>query len=95
MFLKGPAYNTGSETNVGIVSARDPAVHREIRKSLSHAFSAKALRLQEEVVIQYMDLFVSQLHQRKDDEKGLNLSEVSQNSSICESLLTEYSGIIG
>ncbi|KAF7911101.1 uncharacterized protein EAF01_002609 [Botrytis porri] len=75
LFLKGPAYNTGSETNVGIVSARDPAVHREIRKSLSHAFSAKALRLQEEVGLRYMDLFVSQIHKRKDDEKELNLSE--------------------
>ncbi|KAJ8066239.1 hypothetical protein OCU04_005322 [Sclerotinia nivalis] len=74
-FLKGQAYNTGSETNAGIVSARDPAVHREIRKSLSHAFSAKALRLQEEVVMQYMDLLVSQIHRRKDDAKGLNLSE--------------------
>ncbi|QSZ37630.1 hypothetical protein DSL72_008729 [Monilinia vaccinii-corymbosi] len=74
-FLKGQAYNTGSETNVGIVSAREPAVHREIRKSLSHAFSAKALRLQEEVVVEYMDLLVSQIYQRKDDENGLNMSE--------------------
>ncbi|ESZ98156.1 hypothetical protein SBOR_1459 [Sclerotinia borealis F-4128] len=74
-FLKGQAYNTGLETNVGIVSARDPAVHREIRKSLSHAFRAKALRLQEEVVVKYTDLLVSQFCQRGNDEKGLNLSE--------------------
>ncbi|RAL68205.1 hypothetical protein DID88_008909 [Monilinia fructigena] len=74
-WLKGSSYHTGEETNVGIVSARDPAIHREIRKSLSHAFSAKALRLQEEVVVQYMDMLVSQIAERKDDEKGLNMAK--------------------
>ncbi|KAA8575068.1 hypothetical protein EYC84_004286 [Monilinia fructicola] len=37
--------------------------------------TAKALRLQEEVVAEYMDLLVSQIAQRKDEEKGLNMSQ--------------------
>ncbi|KAF7863855.1 hypothetical protein EAF04_006820 [Stromatinia cepivora] len=72
-FLKKQTYNTGSEINIGIISAKDPAVHREIRKSLSHTFSTKAFRFQEEVVIQYIDLLVSRIHRCKDNKKGLNL----------------------
>ncbi|KAM3069321.1 hypothetical protein ACMFMG_010826 [Clarireedia jacksonii] len=70
-FLKSASYMTGSESNIGIISARDPAVHREIRKSLAHAFSAKALRLQEEVVMQYVNLLVDQLRKHESEKGGV------------------------
>ncbi|KAK7711811.1 hypothetical protein SLS64_005079 [Diaporthe eres] len=57
-FLKSDAYDTEEPR---ISSERDPAVHASQRKALSHAFSARALRDQEDVVHQYVDLLVKQL----------------------------------
>lgn len=57
-FLKSDAYDTEEPR---ISSVRDPAVHSSQRKALSHAFSARALRDQEDVVHQYVDLLVKQL----------------------------------
>lgn len=57
-FLKSDAYDTEEPR---ISSVRDPAVHASQRKALSHAFSARALRDQEDVVHQYVDLLVKQL----------------------------------
>lgn len=57
-FLKTEFYDSGPPR---IVSARDPEVHARMRKAMSHAFSAKALRDQEVVVHQYVDLFLQQL----------------------------------
>lgn len=57
-FLKNRWYEQG-ETRIN--TARDPAVHTEQRKALSHAFSARALRDQETVVNQYIDLLLEQL----------------------------------
>ncbi|KAL1854759.1 hypothetical protein Daus18300_011355 [Diaporthe australafricana] len=57
-FLKSDAYDTEEPR---ISSERDPAVHASQRKALSHAFSARALRDQEDVVHQYVNLFVKQL----------------------------------
>ncbi|KAJ0114884.1 hypothetical protein J7T55_004626 [Diaporthe amygdali] len=57
-FLKSDAYDTEEPR---ISSVRDPAVHAAQRKALSHAFSARALRDQEDVVHQYVNLFMKQL----------------------------------
>ncbi|KAI1866811.1 uncharacterized protein JN550_007358 [Neoarthrinium moseri] len=57
-FLKTEFYDLGAPR---INTVRDPVVHARQRKALSHAFSAKALRDQEDVVQQYVDLFVKQL----------------------------------
>lgn len=57
-FLKSDAYDTEEPR---ISSVRDPAVHSSQRKALSHAFSARALRDQEDVVHEYVDLLVKQL----------------------------------
>jgi cytochrome P450 len=59
-FLKTTMYDMGDPTP-RITTARDPAVHSQQRKALSHAFSAKALRDQEAVVHQYVDSFIQQL----------------------------------
>lgn len=44
-----------------IVRVRDPVKHAEQRRTLSHAFSARALRDQEDVVHRYVDLLLKQL----------------------------------
>lgn len=45
-----------------IVRVRDPVAHAEQRRTLSHAFSARALRDQEDVVHLYVDLLLKQLN---------------------------------
>ncbi|POS71640.1 hypothetical protein DHEL01_v209965 [Diaporthe helianthi] len=57
-FLKSDAYDN-EEPRVS--SVRDPTVHASQRKALSHAFSARALRDQEDVVHEYVDLLIKQL----------------------------------
>lgn len=54
-FEKGPFYERGTK-HPGIVDATGQD-HRNQRKALSHAFNAKALRDQEDVVQQYVNLF--------------------------------------
>lgn len=44
-----------------IVRVRDPVIHAEHRKAMSHAFSARALRDQEVVVHHFVDLLMDQL----------------------------------
>jgi hypothetical protein len=61
------------------VSERDPLKHREIRKSLSHAFSAKSLRTQTDVVLYYVGMWVEQLKRFGNTEEGVNADEVSYN----------------
>lgn len=69
----------GPESVVSIVSQRDPIKHREVRKSLSHAFSAKSLRTQTDVVLQYVNDWVEQIKKDGRGEKGVNAKEVSQH----------------
>ncbi|ETS78591.1 hypothetical protein PFICI_10653 [Pestalotiopsis fici W106-1] len=72
-FLKTEFYDNGPPR---IVSARDPEVHARQRKALSHAFSAKALRGQETIVHQYVDLFVEQLSRLGNaGKKAIDASE--------------------
>ncbi|KAG8156793.1 hypothetical protein KVR01_013398 [Diaporthe batatas] len=52
-------YDNGEPPRVS--TARDPVVHAQQRKTLSNAFSAKALRDQEDVIQRYVDLFIQKL----------------------------------
>lgn len=45
-----------------ISRVRDPVLHGQQRKALANAFSARALRDQETVVHQYVDLLLKQLN---------------------------------
>lgn len=58
-FLKNKWYEADEPR---IVRVRDPVVHAEQRRTLSHAFSSRALRDQEDVVHQYVDLLLEQLN---------------------------------
>ena len=58
-FLKNKWYEADEPR---IVRVRDPVVHAEQRRTLSHTFSARALRDQEGVVHQYVDLLLKQLN---------------------------------
>lgn len=57
-FLKAKWYEADEPR---IVRVRDPVVHTEQRRTLSHAFSARALRDQEDVFHKYVDLLLKQL----------------------------------
>lgn len=58
-FLKGPSYIRPTKYP-SIVHANGEA-HRKQRKALAHAFSAQALRDQENIVTKYVDIFAAQL----------------------------------
>ncbi|KAI3397374.1 hypothetical protein diail_10824 [Diaporthe ilicicola] len=60
-----------------IVRVRDPIVHAEQRRILSHAFSSRALRDQEAVVHRYVDLLLKQLNALGDGGRiPVNTTEV-------------------
>ena len=80
--MKGEFYNNGAEGNIGIVSQRDPIKHRELKKNLSHAFSAKSLRTQTDVVLQYVEMFVGQLKRLGHGDEGVNADEVRPPTSL-------------
>ncbi|TGJ78464.1 hypothetical protein E0Z10_g10302 [Xylaria hypoxylon] len=74
-FLKTEFYDNDDPTP-RITGARDPEVHARQRKALSHAFSAKSLREQEEIVQKYVDGFMGQLTRiGQNGKKALNMSE--------------------
>lgn len=79
--MKGESYTTGPESDFGIVTIRDPARHRVVRKILSHAFSAKALRIQTDVVLKYVDLWVDQVKKHGHGPEGINVDEVCEELS--------------
>lgn len=73
-FLKAKWYEADEPR---IVRVRDPIVHAEQRKTLSHAFSARALRDQEAVVHRYVDLLLNQVNALGDSGKiPVNATEV-------------------
>jgi cytochrome P450 len=59
-FIKSLWYDVPGQ-EPGIANERDPSRHSEVRRTLSHAFSSKSLNLQENILVKYIDLFVSQL----------------------------------
>lgn len=59
-----------------ITSVKDPVVHAEQRRALSHAFSSKALRFQEGLVHQYVDLWLQQLEKLGEGgKKPVNITD--------------------
>jgi cytochrome P450 len=58
------------------VAERDPEKHRDIRRLLSHGFSAKALSEQESIMQEYTDMFIAQLKSLGGGKDGLNMKEV-------------------
>jgi cytochrome P450 len=63
-FQKDPLfYRPGASGHPHIVIAND-VDHRRQRRLLSHAFSEKALRSQDDILQHYINLFISRLHER-------------------------------
>ncbi|KAF9772100.1 hypothetical protein IL306_010214 [Fusarium sp. DS 682] len=78
-FLKSDIFYTPdpSVTRPDVIFTRDPIDHRLQRRSLSHAFSAKALRDNEESVQYHVKLLLERLGQYAGPETlGANMSEV-------------------
>lgn len=77
-FLKNEWYDPkfdATHQEPRIVRVRDPVIHGEQRKALSHAFSARALRDQEEVVHHYVDLLMQQFKNLgQSGQKPINAS---------------------
>ncbi|KAI0198215.1 cytochrome P450 monooxygenase-like protein [Astrocystis sublimbata] len=74
-FLKTEFYENDDPTP-RIVGVRDPEVHARQRKSLSHAFSTKSLREQEEIVQKYVDGYTYQLARiGENGKKPLNVAQ--------------------
>lgn len=73
-FVKGSFYKppTGEPS---IVTHSDPKKHLETRRLLSYAFSAKALKFQTDLIIQYTDLFVKQLERMGSGPTGVPIDE--------------------
>ncbi|KAI9776748.1 MAG: hypothetical protein M1839_009392 [Geoglossum umbratile] len=73
-FVKGTFYEH-PQPEPGVVAERRPERHRETRRQLSHGFSAKALKDQEDVLREYCDLFISQIRKQSAARNGLNMKE--------------------
>lgn len=79
-FLKTAFYDVPASVKgqvPGIASERNPEKHRNVRRILSHAFSAAALRDQADVVGKYVDLFVNGIKDQGDVAEGIDVAEVS------------------
>lgn len=73
-FRKGPSYKR--PTNYPSIVHADGEDHRKQRKALAHAFSAQALRDQEDIVRKYVDLFTMQLGKWSQDRpNGVDIPE--------------------
>lgn len=74
-FIKSRFYDGGSFADQAhsIVSERDPVVHGEMRKGLSHAFSDRSLKEQEGLVAEVVDLFIQQLGLHASGAEGADL----------------------
>ncbi|KAI0396320.1 cytochrome P450 [Xylariaceae sp. FL0594] len=70
-FLKDPVWwKSQSGQALCLISAIDPAAHARIRKALAPGFSTHALRAQEPVLQQYVNLFIDKLADRITAEDG-------------------------
>ncbi len=61
----------------GIAAERDPASHAEIRKIVSSALGAKALRVEEAILHRNSDLLISQLRAVNSFGENVNIKYVS------------------
>ena len=67
-FLKGTFYETMPGEANNIVSIGNAGVHAEMRKDLSHGFSAAALSQQEDLIHHFIDLLIRQIGQHGVNE---------------------------
>lgn len=75
-FVKSDFYDGGvfADQAHSIISERDPGVHGEMRKFLSHAFSEKSLKAQEPLISEVIDELVVQLGTRASNETGVDIA---------------------
>lgn len=76
-FVKSDFYDGGvfADQAHSIISERDPGVHGEMRKFLSHAFSEKSLKAQEPLISEVIDEFVMQLGATASTETGVDITK--------------------
>lgn len=60
----------------GIIWERDPVRHRQVRKSLSPAFSVKSLQAKEPTLHKHINYFLERMKELGDQENGVDLREV-------------------
>jgi hypothetical protein len=76
-FIKGGFYDGGPFVKRfgirSLVNIKDPAEHGQMRRYLSHAFSEKSLREQEELVAEEVDTLVEKLGQFGAAEDGTDI----------------------
>lgn len=72
-FIKSDFYDGGSFADRcgSIVSERDPTLHGNMRKYLSHAFSQKSLTEQEYLISKSVDKFIDKIG--KEGEQGIDI----------------------
>ncbi|OLN89765.1 Averantin hydroxylase [Colletotrichum chlorophyti] len=74
-FRKFSTFYGQSDVKVSSIGMEvDPEKHQKIRKALSPAFSVSALTQQEDIVLHYIDLLVSQLKHHGRDPQGANVT---------------------
>lgn len=83
-FLKSDFYEKSDGAAQSIASMQDPEQHRQARKALSPAFSAKALRDQQDVVLKYVNMFVDQVRSLGDTAEGIDINEVRFTTLLVE-----------
>lgn len=74
-FLKTKFQDIG-EKELGITAERDLVKHREVRKLLNPAFSAKAFKTRVPILHEHIDRFVNQLDKLGKTSKGVNIIDV-------------------
>lgn len=74
-FLKTRFQDIG-EKELGITAERDLVKHREVRKLLNPAFSAKAFKTRVPILHEHIDRFVDQIGKLGTAEKGVNIIDV-------------------
>jgi cytochrome P450 len=70
-YLKDPMFYPVPPSGVNSIIASTEADHSRMRRLVSHAFSERALREQEEILYKYVDLLVQRMHEQcRGEAKG-------------------------
>jgi cytochrome P450 len=72
-YLKDSTWFPKPSNGVHSMLASNEADHRRVRRNLSHAFSDKALREQEQLIMQYVDLLVYRLEEHAEAGKPVDM----------------------
>ncbi|KAG9190207.1 averantin hydroxylase [Alternaria panax] len=72
-YLKDKKWYFQSANSVDSVIVADEAGHSRMRRNLSHAFSDKALRVQESVIQSYVDLLVKRMSEHAAEDKNMDI----------------------